>query len=64
MASFSSAISSALIDTATLRDRSERRLMGRAAFVGLTYTFGSAPRQQQRQRDPGFDFQGGETPGA
>lgn len=40
--------------TATFRDRSERTYGGRAWYVGLTYTFGQAPRRTQ---DPQFDFQ-------
>lgn len=42
-------------DTPTFRDRLDRTFGGRAAYVGLTWTFGSGPRRQQ---DPQFDFQG------
>jgi hypothetical protein len=40
-------------DTPTFRDRTERLFAGRAAYIGLTWTFGSGPRRQQ---DPQFDF--------
>jgi len=42
-------------DTPTFRDRTERLFAGRAAYIGLTWTFGSGPRRQQ---DPQFDFAG------
>ncbi len=40
-------------DTPTFRDRTERRFGGRAAYIGLTWTFGSGPRRPQ---EPQFDF--------
>ena len=40
-------------DTPTFRDRTERHFGGRAAYIGLTWTFGSGPRRPQ---DPQFDF--------
>lgn len=40
-----------IVDTPTLRDRTERVFGGRIAFIGLTYSFGNGrPRQEQ------FDF--------
>ncbi len=47
-------------DTPTFRDRTERHFGGRAAYVGLTWTFGSGPRRQQ---DPQFDFGSAPTGG-
>jgi outer membrane receptor protein involved in Fe transport len=46
--------SSLVIDTPTLKDRSETRPKLRAVFVGFTYSFGAGPR-----RDPGIDYGGG-----
>lgn len=40
-------------ETANFRDSSDRKFGGRAVFVGLTWTFGAAPK---RERDPQFDF--------
>ena len=40
-------------ETATFRDRSERRFGGRAWYLGLTYAFGQGPRRPQ---EPQFDF--------
>jgi hypothetical protein len=42
-------------DTPELRERSERRMSPRGAFIGLTYTFGDKPK---RQKD-NFDYGGG-----
>jgi outer membrane receptor protein involved in Fe transport len=42
-----------ILDTPTLRGRTEREFNQRAVFVGFTYTFG------RQRRDPGFDFGGG-----
>ncbi|WP_309090804.1 TonB-dependent receptor domain-containing protein [Phenylobacterium sp.] len=47
-----------VLDTPTLRGRTERKFNQRAVFVGFTYTFG----RSQRQREPGFDFGGGPPP--
>ena len=47
-------------DTPTFRDRTERLFAGRAAYIGLTWTFGSGPRRQQ---DPQFDFAGPQAGG-
>ena len=47
-------------DTPTFRDRTERQFGGRAAYVGLSWTFGSGPRRQQ---DPQFDFGSAPTGG-
>ncbi|WGM30549.1 TonB-dependent receptor [Brevundimonas sp. NIBR11] len=47
-------------DTPTFRDRTERLFSGRAAYIGLTWTFGGGPRRQQ---DPQFDFSGAPTGG-
>ena len=47
-------------DTPTFRDRTERQFGGRAAYVGLTWTFGSGPRRQQ---EPQFDFGSAPTGG-
>ena len=47
-------------DTPTFRDRTDVRIGLRAAFIGLTYTFGATPRQP---RDPQFDFSGPQTGG-
>lgn len=47
-------------DTANFRDRTDVRIGLRAAFIGLTYTFGATPRQP---RDPQFDFSGPQTGG-
>ncbi|HEY8573793.1 outer membrane beta-barrel family protein [Phenylobacterium sp.] len=44
------------IDTPTLRLRQEFTGNGRAAFVGLVWTFGG---NGQKPREPGFDFGGG-----
>lgn len=44
-----------VIDTPTLRDRTETMFGGRIAFIGLTYSFGNGrPRQEQ------FDFSAGQ----
>lgn len=47
-------------DTPAFRDRTDVRIGLRAAFIGLTYTFGATPRQP---RDPQFDFSGPQTGG-
>jgi len=47
-------------DTPQFRDRTERHFGGRAAYIGLTWTFGSGPRRQQ---DPQFDFGAAPTGG-
>lgn len=48
-----------VIDTPTLQDVSVRRMhAGRALYLGITYNFGG-----RRQREPGFDFEGGQGPG-
>ena len=46
-------------DTPLFRERSEQKIGLRAAFIGLTYTFGSSPRRQPEQ----FDFSTGQTGG-
>jgi hypothetical protein len=47
-------------ETASFTDRNERTFGGRAVFVGLTWTFGAAPK---RERDPTFDFSAPPTGG-
>ena len=47
-------------DTPTFRERTERQFAGRAAYVGLTWTFGGGPRRQQQEQ---FDFGGAPTGG-
>ncbi|WP_309627779.1 TonB-dependent receptor domain-containing protein [Brevundimonas sp.] len=51
---FSTYGDTSVYETSTFRDRSERSYGGRAWYVGLTYTFGQAPR---RTAEPQFDFQ-------
>ncbi|MBI1405260.1 MAG: TonB-dependent receptor [Caulobacter sp.] len=46
--------------TATFTDRNERTFVGRAVFIGLTWTFGAKPK---REREPQFDFSGPPTGG-
>ena len=46
--------------TASFTDRSERTFVGRAVFIGLTWTFGATPK---RERDPTFDFSAPPTGG-
>ncbi len=46
-------------DTPTFRERTERQFAGRAAYVGLTWTFGGGQRRQPEQ----FDFGGAPTGG-
>lgn len=46
-------------DTPLFRERSEQQIGLRAAFIGLTYTFGTSPRRQPEQ----FDFSAGQTGG-
>jgi outer membrane receptor protein involved in Fe transport len=48
-----------ILDTPLFRDRTERTLEGRIAFVGLTWTFGG----QSRQQEPAFDFSAPQTGG-
>jgi outer membrane receptor protein involved in Fe transport len=48
------------LDTPEFRDRTERLVQGRAAFVGLTWTFGGTSRRPQ---DPTFDFSAAPTGG-
>lgn len=48
-----------ILDTPQFRDRTERTLGGRIAFVGLTWNFGGRARPQ----DPAFDFTAPQTPG-
>ncbi len=47
-------------DTPAFRDRQNVKIGLRGFFVGLTYSFGAAPRQP---RDPQFDFSGPQTGG-
>ncbi len=50
---------SVVIDTPTLQDQAVRRMhAGRSLYLGFTYNFGG-----RRQREPGFDFDGGQGPG-
>ena len=46
-----------VIETPTLRDRTERRFSNRAVFAGFTYNFSKGP--PRRQREPGFEFDAG-----
>jgi outer membrane receptor protein involved in Fe transport len=48
---------SGVTDTLTLHNRYKFNTDTRAAFVGLTWSFGSG--SAKRPRDPGFDFDGG-----
>lgn len=45
-----------IVDTPILREESEREMRGRSLMIGFTYALGAAPRQQRRDRDPGFEF--------
>ncbi len=47
-------------ETASFTDRNERTFGGRAVFIGLTWTFGAAPK---REREPTFDFSAPPTGG-
>jgi outer membrane receptor protein involved in Fe transport len=47
-----------IIETSTYREATFGKPKNRGVFVGLTYAFGGG-----RQRDPGFDFGGGGSPG-
>lgn len=49
---FDTAREGAVIDTATLNDRYERRQLGRTAFVSLSWKFGAGGKA----KDPGFDY--------
>ena len=44
--------SATTFETAQFRERSEQDIQLRAFYIGLTWTFGSAPRRQPEQ----FDF--------
>jgi hypothetical protein len=44
-----------IVDTPALKDVTERRMGVRAAFVGLTWTFGDTPKRQRE----GFEFDSG-----
>jgi outer membrane receptor protein involved in Fe transport len=46
--------------TNTFTDRTDRTFVGRAVFIGLTWTFGAKPK---REREPTFDFSGPPTGG-
>jgi outer membrane receptor protein involved in Fe transport len=46
-----------VLDTPTLRERSERNFMPPALFVGFTWSFGDVSNNNRRQREPGFEFE-------
>lgn len=51
------------LDTPTLRDRSERSFIPRAALIGFAWTFGESPNANRRRgQEPGFEFEQGGPP--
>jgi outer membrane receptor protein involved in Fe transport len=53
-----------VLETPTLRERSERTFMGPALFVGFTWAIGeTAAGDRRRERDPGFEYDQGAPAG-
>jgi outer membrane receptor protein involved in Fe transport len=52
-----------VIDTPTLRERTERNWFTPSAFIGLTFNLGDTAANASRRREPGFEFEGGGGPG-